>query len=213
MPDSLGMGGKDLYRQARALWRLAQSGDVRCSEWYRRGWTPVPRPSTLLTKTYVAAIASVPIFAPRLTMSGRSGTIGPLAFPTRGDPASDHRTHASLLHDSNGASWLTRWPAEGPRLDVCQSMGRRCLAYDLHPVRPEILAHDIRHGFPTEAVDCDLIFCDPPYHTMLARHYSRDGIASAPLTEWVAFLHDLTRHAFATLRARRLPGPAPRRPD
>ena len=25
----LGMGGKDLYRQARAIWRLAQSGDVR----------------------------------------------------------------------------------------------------------------------------------------------------------------------------------------
>jgi hypothetical protein len=35
---------------------------------------------------------------------------------------------------------------------------------------------------------------------MLARHYPRDGLASAPLTEWIAFLHNLTRHAFATLR-------------
>jgi hypothetical protein len=35
---------------------------------------------------------------------------------------------------------------------------------------------------------------------MLARRYPRDGIATAPLTDWIAFLHDLARHAFATLR-------------
>jgi hypothetical protein len=88
----------------------------------------------------------------------------------------------------------------GTTLDVCESMGRRCLAYDLHPARPEIRPHDIRQGFPQEAADCDLIFCDPPYHTMLARQYASDSIATAPLTEWVAFLHELTRHAFVTLR-------------
>jgi hypothetical protein len=80
-------------------------------------------------------------------------------------------------------------------------MGRRCLAYDLHPTRPEIRPHDLRHGLPSEAAGCDLIFCDPPYHTMLARHYPRDGIATAPLTDWIAFLHDLARHALASLRA------------
>ena len=37
-------------------------------------------------------------------------------------------------------------------------------------------------GFPPEAVGCDLIFCDPPYHTMLARQYARDSIATAPLS-------------------------------
>ena len=46
------------------------------------------------------------------------------------------------------------------------------LAYDIQPIRPEISLHDIRRGFPAEAADCDLIFCDPPYHTMLARQYS-----------------------------------------
>ena len=35
---------------------------------------------------------------------------------------------------------------------------------------------------------------------MLARQYARDGVATAPLTDWIAFLHDLARHAFATLR-------------
>ena len=35
---------------------------------------------------------------------------------------------------------------------------------------------------------------------MLARHYARDSVASAPLLGWMAFLHDLARHAFAALR-------------
>jgi hypothetical protein len=88
----------------------------------------------------------------------------------------------------------------GTSLDVCQSMGRRCLAYDLQPSRPEIRANDIRRGFPRETMGCDLIFCDPPYHTMLAAQYSANGISAAPLTEWLTFLRDLARDAFATLR-------------
>jgi hypothetical protein len=88
----------------------------------------------------------------------------------------------------------------GTTLDVCVSMGRRCLAYDLHPTRPEIHPYDIRRGLPAEANGCDLIFCDPPYHTMLARQYPRDSVAMAPLSEWITFLHDLARHAFAALR-------------
>ena len=35
---------------------------------------------------------------------------------------------------------------------------------------------------------------------MLARQYARDSIATAPLSEWIAFLHDLARHAFDALR-------------
>ena len=36
---------------------------------------------------------------------------------------------------------------------------------------------------------------------MLARQYPQGGIAAAPFSEWVLFLHELARHAFATLRA------------
>ena len=88
----------------------------------------------------------------------------------------------------------------GTTADVCQSMGRRCLAYDLHPTRPDIQPYDVRQGFPPEASGCDLIFCDPPYHTMLAQKYAADGIASVPLSEWISFLHQLARHAIETLR-------------
>jgi hypothetical protein len=108
--------------------------------------------------------------------------------------------HALYYYTAPDALVVDPMAGGGTTLDVCRSMGRRCLAYDLHPARPEIQAQDVRRGFPLEAKDCDLIFCDPPYHTMLARQYPRDGIASEPLSGWIAFLHDLTRHAFETLR-------------
>jgi hypothetical protein len=74
------------------------------------------------------------------------------------------------------------------------------LAYDLESTRPDIKVHDIRAGLPAETIGCDLLFCDPPYHTMLARKYSGESIAYAPLNEWITFLHELAGAAFAALR-------------
>ena len=88
----------------------------------------------------------------------------------------------------------------GTTLDVCTSMGRRCLAYDIYSVRPEIHPHDVRTGFPSQADGCDLVFCDPPYHTMLARRYAADGAADVPLAAWTDFLGRLARTCFAALR-------------
>ena len=88
----------------------------------------------------------------------------------------------------------------GTTLDVCQAMGRRCLAYDLDPIRPEIRAHDVRQGFLPEARGCDLVFCDPPYHTMLARKYHKEGVGSASARRLDGFLDRLARDAFAALR-------------
>jgi hypothetical protein len=79
-------------------------------------------------------------------------------------------------------------------------MGRRCLAYDLAPVRPEVVSHDVKIGFTSAASGCTLIFADPPYHTMLARRYDAPGLAEAPLADWVAFLQGFARDAFAALR-------------
>ncbi len=107
--------------------------------------------------------------------------------------------HALYYYTQPGALVVDPFAGGGTTLDVCRSMGRRCLAYDIEPVRSEITAHDIRHGFPGEAARCELIFCDPPYHTMLARRYSADGIAAVPLSDWIQFLDKLARNAFATL--------------
>ena len=108
--------------------------------------------------------------------------------------------HALYYYTQPDALVVDPMAGGGSTLDVCQSMGRRCLAYDIQPGRPEIKPHDICRGFPTEAADCDLVFCDPPYHTMLARQYSADGIATASFSEWRRFLHELARSVFTTLK-------------
>ena len=211
----LGMGGKDLYRQARAIWRLARSGDARAHSGVAQ--------LDAGTKTIHAAYKDLR----RRDRFGSDFRPTPYdVWPFRHDRAFGipHPgsippalvAHALHYYTDPGALVVDPMAGGGTTLDVCQSMGRRCLAYDLHPVRPEIRTHDIRTGFPPEASGCDLIFCDPPYHTMLARQYACDSIATAPLTDWIAFLNDLARACLRRPPTGRLPGacswpPRPRR--
>jgi ParB family transcriptional regulator, chromosome partitioning protein len=195
----LGIGGKDLYRQARAVWRSAQSGDVRAQS----GVAQLDDG----TKTIHAAYKD-------LRRRGRfSADFRPTPYdvwsfrhdrafgiPHAGSIPAAIIAHTLYYYTQPDALVVDPMAGGGSTLDVCQSMGRRCLVYDIHPVRLEIIAHDIRRGFPAEASHCDLIFCDPPYHTMLANRYSSDGIAAAPLAEWTRFLTDLARNAFAALK-------------
>jgi hypothetical protein len=195
----LGMGGKDLYRQARAIWRLARAEDARAQSGVAQ---------------LDAGIKTIHAAYKDLRRRDRFGSdFRPTPYdvwsfrhdrafgvPHAGSIPPALVAHALYYYTSPDALVVDPMAGGGTTLDVCQSMGRRCLAYDLHPARPEILPHDIRRGFPPEARGCDLIFCDPPYHTMLARQYARDGVASEPLSGWITFLHDLARHAFETLR-------------
>ncbi len=195
----LGMGGKDLYRQARAIWRLARSGDARA----RSGVAQLDAGTKTIHAAYKDLRRRDRFSAdfrptPYDVWSFRHDRAFGIPHPGSIPPALV--AHTLHYYTSPGALVVDPMAGGGTTLDVCESMGRRCLAYDLHPARPEIRTHDIRRGLPPEADGCDLIFCDPPYHTMLARQYPRDGIATAPLSDWIAFLDDLARHAFAALR-------------
>jgi ParB-like chromosome segregation protein Spo0J len=195
----LGMGGKDLYRQARAIWRLACSGDARAqsgvaqldggTKTVHAAYKDLRRRDRFASDFRPTPYDVWPFRHDRAFGIPHPGSIPPALV-----------AHALHYYTAPGALVVDPMAGGGTTFDVCQSMGRRCLAYDLHPVRHEIRPHDIRSGFPPEADGCDFIFCDPPYHTMLARHYTREGVASAPLASWMAFLHDLARHAFDTLR-------------
>jgi hypothetical protein len=195
----LGIGGKDLYRQARAIWAAAVGGDSRAQS------------STAQldagTKTIHAAYKDLR----RRDRFGAGFRPTPYdVWPFRHDRAFGIPHPGSIppgivahmLHyfTAPGALVVDPMAGGGTTLDVCTSMGRRCLAYDLDPVRPEVATHDVNNGFPPEARDCDLIFCDPPYHTMLARRYGTAGVDSAPLTAWMDFLSHLAHAAFETLR-------------
>jgi len=197
--QQLGMGGKDLYRQARAIWRLARSGDVRAQSGIAQldaGIKTIHAAYKDLRRRdrFSADFRPTPYDVWSFRHDRAFGIPHPGAIP----PAIV--AHAIYYYTLPNALVVDPMAGGGTTLDVCQSMGRRCFAYDLHPTRPDVRLHDVRHGFPPEAVGCDLIFCDPPYHTMLARRYPQGGIAAAPFSEWVVFLHELARYAFATLR-------------
>lgn len=196
---TLELGGKDLYRQARAVWQAAQAGDPRA----QNGVTQLD----VGTKTIHAAYKDLRR-RDRFTTGFRPTPYDVWPFkhdrafgiPHPGSIPAAIVAHTLYYFTAPGALVVDPMAGGGTTLDVCESMGRRCLAYDLNPVRPDIRQFDVRSGFPLDANGCDLVFCDPPYHTMLARHYAEAGIAGIPLTPWIAFLGQFARAAFAALR-------------
>ena len=195
----LEIGGKDLYRQARTIWRLAQTGDIRAQN--------AVAELNARTKTIHAAYKDLrrrkrftTDFRPTPydVWSFRQDRAFGISHPGKIPPAII--AHALHYFTQPGEVVVDPMAGGGATIDVCESMGRRCLAYDLHPTRPDIQRHDMCAGLPAEALNCDMIFCDPPYHTMLAQSYAPESVASLPLSQWVSFLHQLTQHAFETLR-------------
>jgi ParB family transcriptional regulator, chromosome partitioning protein len=195
----LEIGGKDLYRQARTIWRLAQSGDIRAknalAQLDARTKTVHAAYKDLRRRTrFSADFRPTPYDVWPFRHDRAFGIPHPGTIP----PAIVAHTLHYFTHP--GALVVDPMAGGGTTVDVCESLGRRCLAYDLVPTRPDIQHHDICNGFPPETLNCDLIFCDPPYHTMLARSYVPDSVSRFPFTQWIAFLHQLTRQAFQTLR-------------
>ena len=196
---AIGLGGKDVYRQARAVWRAAESGDPRARSSLEQ--------LDAATKSIHAAYKDLRR-RDRFNAGFRPTPYDVWPFkhdrafgiPHPGSVPPAIIAHALYYYTSPGALVVDPMAGGGTTLDVCESMGRRCLAYDLHPVRPDVLPHDVKEGFPPEASECELVFCDPPYHTMLAGRYASDGVANAPLSAWVEFLNQLARDAFAVLR-------------
>ena len=50
----------------------------------------------------------------------------------------------------------------GTTLDVCREEKRRCICYDIAPIRPEIIQNDARK-IPLEDNSVDMVFIDSPY--------------------------------------------------
>ncbi|WP_240907433.1 DNA methyltransferase [Paludisphaera rhizosphaerae] len=197
--ERIGLGGKDLYRQARAVWAKAGEGDPRALA----GVAQIDAE----TKTIHAAYKDLRR-RDRYSADFRPTPYDVWSFrhdrafgvPHPGSIPPSLVAHALHYYTDPGALVVDPMAGGGTTYDVALAMGRRCLAYDLEPVRPEIAPLDIRLGLPPEARDCDLIFCDPPYHTMLARKYPRGSVADAPLDAWTSFLTDLASIAFLNLK-------------
>jgi ParB-like chromosome segregation protein Spo0J len=195
----IGLGGKDLYRQARAIWQAAREGDTRA----QGGVSQIDAG----TRTIHAAYKDLRR-RDRFASGFRPTPYDVWAFrhdrafglPHPGSIPAAIVAHTLHYFSPPGGLVVDPMAGGGVTVDVCEGMGRRCLAYDLSPTRPEIRRHDIRTGFPIDATGCDLIFCDPPYHTMLASRYPVGSVASAPLADWMEFLRELAASAFEVLR-------------
>ncbi len=198
---AIGLGGKDLYRQARAVWRAAQVQDPRALA-----------AITALDNRTKSIHAAYKDLRRRDRFSAGFKPTPYDVWPFRQDPAYGvphpgsipAALVAHLLHYYTRPGDLVVDPMAGggTTRDVCEAMGRQCLAYDIHTVRSDIEVFDVKNGFTPGARGCRLIFCDPPYHTMLARRYG-DGagtLAEEPLRDWIAFLQTLAVDAFATLQ-------------
>ena len=197
--SALGLGGKDLYRQARGVWKAAEAGDVRA----KAGVSALDAG----TKTVHAAYKDLRR-RDKFTSGFRPSPYDVWSF--RHDPAfgiphpgsipAAIVAHAVHYFSPPGGLVVDPMAGGGTTIDVCAAMGRRCLAYDLHPTRPDISKRDVSEGFTPESSGCDLVFADPPYHTMKAGRYPGFGIGDEPLSAWMAFLERFARHALATLR-------------
>ncbi|MDG3004829.1 DNA methyltransferase [Paludisphaera mucosa] len=197
--ERIGLGGKDLYRQARAVWAKAREGDPRALAGVAQ--------LDAETKTIHAAYKDLRR-RDKFSRDFRPTPYDVWSFrhdrafgvPHPGSIPPSLVAHALHYFTDPGALVVDPMAGGGTTLDVALAMGRRCLAYDLEPVRTEIAPLDVRLGFPPEAAGCDLVFCDPPYHTMLARKYPRESVAAAPLEAWTRFLDRLAQDVFLILR-------------
>jgi len=90
----------------------------------------------------------------------------------------------------------------GATADACRYMKRKCLSYDIRPSREFIKEHDIREGFPQEAIGCDLVFLDPPYWKIRASGYKHDSrdVASLSLEGYLHFLKKLVQDCYETVK-------------
>lgn len=70
----------------------------------------------------------------------------------------------------------------GTTLDVARDLGRRCLCYDIEPVRKEVFRADARR-LPLEDGKADFIFVDPPYSDHIRYSNHPQCIGKIPASE------------------------------
>ena len=197
---AIGLGGKDLYRQARAIWKVAQTGDPRA----RSGVDQLDAG----TKTIHAAYKDLRR-RDRFTTGFRPTPYDVWSFkhdrafgiPHPGSIPPGIVAHTLHYFTEPGDLVVDPMAGGGTTLDVCESMGRRCLAYDIAPGSPgsRPARRKKRVSARSQRVRPGLLRPSLSYHAGSAAT-RKTGVADAPLTAWIAFLDALARDAFATFR-------------
>jgi len=89
----------------------------------------------------------------------------------------------------------------GVVIDCCKYLNRKCLAYDIKPVRDDIKKNDIKKGYPKEAKNCDLIFIDPPYYKKKEIEYGEQSISSLERKEYLEIFKVIAEKSMAIIKS------------
>ena len=197
---AIGLGGKDLYRQARTVWKAAQADDARAlssvKELDAGGKTVFAAFKDLRRRDHLATDFKPTPYDVWLFKHDRAyGTRYPGSIPAG--------IVANTLHYFTEPGDLVVDPMAGggTTLDVAASLNRRCLGFDLSPSRPEINLWNIaREPLPESANGCDLIFLDPPYHSMLRSSYAEGSVSDHNQNDWKLVFERIFDHTKTALR-------------
>lgn len=89
----------------------------------------------------------------------------------------------------------------GTTIDVCKEEGRKCIAYDISPIRPDITQNDARK-IPLKDDSVDMIFIDSPYGDNIDYndHPGNIGKISAESEEFYKALDNVISECHRVLR-------------
>jgi len=90
----------------------------------------------------------------------------------------------------------------GTDIDVCKYMKRKCLAYDINPIRKDITKHDITQGIPIENRIADFIFLDPPYFNAKKNYYTqkKTDLSQLEYEDFMVVIDNLSKEVMRKLK-------------
>lgn len=90
----------------------------------------------------------------------------------------------------------------GVTIDVCKMMKRKCIAWDVNPVRDDIEKHNAAEPWPVEPDTASLVFIDPPYWKQKRGDYKgENNLADLDLREFYQTMGAVFEQAFKSLKS------------
>jgi DNA modification methylase len=88
----------------------------------------------------------------------------------------------------------------GTTLDVCATLKRKGIGFDLSPTRPDIKANDSTSIIPLASNSADLVFFHPPYWNMVKYSKNKADISNLPLPEFFEKIQNTLTESYRILK-------------
>ncbi len=95
-----------------------------------------------------------------------------------------------LRYSKKGDIILDSMSGSGTTLDVCKALGRKCLAYDINPIRKDIKKADSAN-LPLKNNKVSMVFIHLPYWNMVKYSGEKEDLSRKNLDGFYAKLHSI----------------------